>query len=557
MECHICYIYVTRAGWYKGVIINVIYLHICATISVEYRKFVTKYQKNKTMSESKRIKTALVSVYHKDGLDEIISKLHAEGVEFLSTGGTRQFIESLGFPCRAVEDLTSYPSILGGRVKTLHPKIFGGILCRRELEQDIQQIGKYDIPEIDLVIVDLYPFEDTVASGADEQAVIEKIDIGGISLIRAAAKNYKDVVIVASKAQYKPFLDILTEKGANTTLTERRWFAKEAFAVSSYYDTAIFNYFDGEDNSAFRCAVNEQKTLRYGENPHQKGYFYGALDKMFDQIHGKEISYNNLLDINAAIELIDEFKGETTFAILKHNNACGLASRPTLLEAWKDALAGDPVSAFGGVLITNGVVDKAAAEEITKIFFEVIIAPDYDVDALEILGQKKNRIILVRKSGGKLPVRQFRSLLNGVLVQDRDLKIETPEDLKPVTHREPTPQEVEDMLFANKIVKNSKSNSIVLAKGKQLYASGVGQTSRVDALKQAIEKARSFGFDLHGAVMASDAFFPFPDCVEIAHEAGITAVIQPGGSIKDQLSFDYCNEHDMAMVITGFRHFKH
>ena len=508
------------------------------------------------MSETKRIKTALVSVYHKEGLDEIITKLHEEGVEFLSTGGTRQFIESLGYPCKAVEDLTSYPSILGGRVKTLHPKVFGGILFRRGLEQDQQQVEKYDIPAIDLVIVDLYPFEATVASGAGEAEIIEKIDIGGISLIRAAAKNYNDVVIVASQSQYQPLRDILMERGAQTTLEERRWFAKEAFSVSSGYDTAIFNYFDAGEGTSFRCAVGGQKTLRYGENPHQQGYFYGDLEAVFDQIHGKEISYNNLGDINAAVELIDEFGADTTFAVLKHNNACGLATRPTVLEAWRDALAGDPVSAFGGVLITNGVVDKAAAEEINKIFFEVIIAPDYDVDALEILGQKKNRIILVRKPAA-LPRRQFRSLLNGVLVQDRDLKVETPEDLKVVTVKSPTEEEVADMLFANKIVKNSKSNAIVLAKGRQLLASGVGQTSRVDALKQAIEKAKSFGFDLHGAVMASDAFFPFPDCVEIAGNEGITAVIQPGGSIKDQLSFDYCNEHGMAMVTTGFRHFKH
>ena len=507
------------------------------------------------MSETKRIKRALVSVYHKEGLNEIISKLHEEGVEFLSTGGTRQFIESLGYPCRAVEDLTSYPSILGGRVKTLHPKIFGGILCRRALEQDRQQTEKYEIPEIDLVIVDLYPFEATVASGAPEADIIEKIDIGGISLIRAAAKNYNDVVIVASQAQYKPLADILMEHGATTTLEERRWFAKEAFGVSSHYDTAIFNYFDGDAGSAFRCSANNRTALRYGENPHQNGCFYGHLDQMFDQIHGKEISYNNLLDINAAVELMDEFD-ETTFAILKHNNACGLASRPTVLEAWRDALAGDPVSAFGGVLITNAVVNKETAEEIDKIFFEVIIAPDYDVDALEVLGQKKNRIILVRKQAER-PKKQFRSLLNGVLVQDRDLKVETPDDLKTVTTKAPTAQEVEDMLFANKIVKNSKSNAIVLAKGKQLLASGVGQTSRVDALKQAIEKAKNFGFDLHGAVMASDAFFPFPDCVEIADKEGITAVIQPGGSIKDQLTFDYCDAHGMAMVTTGFRHFKH
>ncbi len=507
------------------------------------------------MTDMKKIKTALISVYHKEGLDEIITKLHAEGVTFLSTGGTRSFIESLGFPCQAVEDLTSYPSILGGRVKTLHPKVFGGILCRRDLEGDQQQIAQYEIPEIDLVIVDLYPFEDTVASGAEEPAIIEKIDIGGISLIRAGAKNFKDVVIVASKAQYQPLADILADHGANTTLEERRWFAKEAFAVSSHYDSAIFNYFDGEEGSALRIAVEEHKQLRYGENPHQKGYFYGDLNAMFDQIHGKEISYNNLLDIHAAVDLINEFS-ETTVAILKHNNACGLASRTTLVEAWKDALAGDPVSAFGGVIITNAPVDKETAEEMNKIFFEVVIAPDYDMEALQILQQKKNRIILVRKEVA-LPTVQIRTALNGYLIQDKDLNIETPDDLKQVTDKAPTAAEVEDMLFANKIVKNSKSNSIVLAKGKQLIASGVGQTSRVDALKQAIEKAHSFGFSLEGAVMASDAFFPFPDCVEIAGNEGVTAVIQPGGSVKDDLSFQYCNEHGIAMVTTGIRHFKH
>ena len=507
------------------------------------------------MTEAKRIKTALVSVYHKDGLDEIISKLHEEGVEFLSTGGTRQFIEGLGYPCRAVEELTTYPSILGGRVKTLHPKVFGGILCRRDVEQDRQQIEKYEIPEIDLVIVDLYPFEATVASGAPEADIIEKIDIGGISLIRAAAKNYKDVVIVASQAQYQPLRDILMEHGATTSLEERRWFAKEAFAVSSNYDSAIFNYFDGGEGSAFRYSANNQKTLRYGENPHQKGYFYGNLDEMFDQIHGKEISYNNMLDIEAALELISDFD-RTAVAVIKHNNACGCAEGATVLEAWNAALEADPVSAFGGIIVSNRPIDKATAEEMHKIFFEVVIAPDYSPEALEILEGKKNRIILARKQG-KLPTKQFRSLLNGVLVQDRDLKVETPEDLKVVTVKAPTAQEIDDMLFANKIVKNSKSNAIVLAKGHQLLASGVGQTSRVDALKQAIEKAKSFGFDLHGAVMASDAFFPFPDCVEIAGNEGITAVIQPGGSIKDQLSFDYCNEHGIAMVTTGFRHFKH
>jgi len=507
------------------------------------------------MSEPKKIKTALISVFHKDGLDEIVERLHADGVEFLSTGGTRQFIESKGFACKAVEDLTTYPSILGGRVKTLHPKVFGGILCRRDVTEDQKQIAQYEIPEIDLVIVDLYPFEETVTSGAAEQDIIEKIDIGGISLIRAAAKNYKDVVIVASKDQYKPLQDMLNEHGATSTMEERRWFAKEAFGVSSYYDTHIFNYFDGEEHTAFRSAFNDQKMLRYGENPHQKGYFFGDLDAIFDQIHGKEISYNNLTDINAAIELIDEFE-ETTFAVLKHNNACGIASRPTVLDAWKDALSGDPVSAYGGVLITNAPIDKEAAEEIGKIFFEVIIAPDYDVDALDILTQKKNRIILVRKDA-KFPKLQFHSLLNGVQFQERDLDIETKSDLKVVTEKAPTDTEIEDMLFANKIVKNSKSNTIVLAKGRQLLASGVGQTSRVDALKQAIEKAKNFGFDLHGAVMASDAFFPFPDCVEIADNEGITAVIQPGGSVRDQLSFDYCNDHGLAMVTTGIRHFKH
>lgn len=507
------------------------------------------------MADSKKIKTALVSVYHKDKLDEIIRALHADGVQFISTGGTQSFIESLGIPCQAVESLTTYPSILGGRVKTLHPKIFGGILARRALPEDLAQMEQYEIPEIDLVIVDLYPFEDTVASGAEEQAIIEKIDIGGISLIRAAAKNYKDVVIVASQAQYEPFLNLLKEQGATTTLDTRRWFAKEAFAVSSHYDSAIFNYFDGDSASAFRYTANNSKMLRYGENPHQKGVFFGDFNSLFEQLQGKEISYNNLLDIDAAVNLMADFD-DVTFAILKHNNACGVASRPTVLEAWKDALAGDPVSAFGGVLITNAVLDRATAEEINKIFFEVIIAPDYDTDALEILTQKKNRIILVQKNA-KLPTRQVRSVLNGVLVQDKDLKVEGAEDMKTVTKKAPTASEIEDMIFANKIVKHSKSNSIVLAKNKQLCASGVGQTSRVDALKQAVEKAGNFQFDLNGAVMASDAFFPFPDCVEIAKNAGVTAVVQPGGSIKDQESVDYCDNNGVAMVMTGFRHFKH
>ncbi len=507
------------------------------------------------MTATKRIKRALVSVYHKDGLDEILKKLNAEGVSFVSTGGTKTFIESLGIACDAVEDLTGYPSILGGRVKTLHPKVFGGILARRENEGDQAQLAQYEIPEIDLVIVDLYPFEETVASGADEQSIIEKIDIGGISLIRAAAKNFKDVVIVASKHQYTPLLNLLNEKGAETSLEDRKWFAKEAFAVSSGYDSAIFNYFDNREGSYFRVAIDQPMHLRYGENPHQKGLFYGQFNNMFDQLHGKEISYNNLLDIDAAVNLIDEFD-ELTFAILKHNNACGVASRSNVVDAWKDALAGDPVSAFGGILITNTTINKEAAEEINKIFFEVIIAPAYDADALAILEQKKNRIVLVRKECKTCPM-QFRSLLNGALMQEKDLSIQTESDLVAMTEKQPSAKEVEDLLFANKIVKNSKSNAITLVKNKQLCASGIGQTSRVDSLKQAIEKAHSFNFDLQGAVMASDAFFPFPDCVEIADKVGITAVIQPGGSIKDELSVAYCNEHNIAMVKTGVRHFKH
>lgn len=508
------------------------------------------------MNCNRKIKTALVSVFHKDGLNEILELLNANGVKFLSTGGTQAFIQSLGYECDAVEDLTGYPSILGGRVKTLHPKVFGGILNRRDNSTDQSETIQYEIPSIDLVIVDLYPFEATVASGAPEEDIIEKIDIGGISLIRAAAKNFNDVAIVASKGQYSMLLDMLRANGdASTTLEDRRALAKAAFAVSSQYDSAIFNYFDKDDTSALRLAVDGAKVMRYGENPHQKGFFFGNFDEMFSQLHGKEISYNNLLDIDAAVNLINDFT-ETSFAILKHNNACGLASRATVVEAWKDALAGDPISAFGGVLITNGEVDKEAAEEINKIFFEVIIAPVYTADALEILKQKKNRIILVQKST-KVASRLVRTTLNGVLMQERDLHIETHEELKQATVKAVAPEQIDDLLFANKIVKHSKSNAIVLAKNKQLVASGIGQTSRVDALKQAIEKAHSFNFDLNGAVMASDAFFPFGDCVEIAHNAGITAVIQPGGSVRDNESVDFCNAHDMAMVMTGIRHFKH
>ncbi|MBN2765076.1 MAG: bifunctional phosphoribosylaminoimidazolecarboxamide formyltransferase/IMP cyclohydrolase [Paludibacteraceae bacterium] len=505
--------------------------------------------------ERKLIKKALVSVYQKDKLDIIIKKLHAEGVEFISTGGTQTFIESLDIPCAAVEDLTGYPSILGGRVKTLHPKVFGGILSRRDLEQDNEQLAEYQIPEIDLVIVDLYPFEATVAAGADEPTTIEKIDIGGISLIRAAAKNFKDVIIVASQDQYQPLLEVLNANGAYSTVEERRWFAKEAFAVSSHYDAAIFNYFDGDDKSHFRLTQNNSKTLRYGENPHQRGVFFGKFEDMFEQLQGKEISYNNLLDIDAAVNLINDFD-DITFAVLKHNNACGIASRPVLVDAWNAALAGDPVSAFGGVLITNAIIDKATAEEMNKIFFEVVIAPDYDLEAIEILSQKKNRIILILKNA-KLQKQQMRTLLNGVLMQDKDLHTEVAGELKVVTEVSPSEQEVEDLIFANKIVKHTKSNAIVLAKNKQMCASGVGQTSRVDALVHAIEKAESFNFDLKGAVMASDAFFPFPDCVQIAAEAGVTAVVQPGGSINDQKSIDTCNEKGLSMVTTGFRHFKH
>jgi len=505
--------------------------------------------------DKKQIKRALISVYHKDNIDTIIKKLYAEGVELLSTSGTAQFIEDLGIPCRKVEDLTGYPSIFGGRVKTLHPAIMGGILARRELSDDRRQMSEFHIDAIDLVIVDLYPFDQAVKSGAAEDEIIEKIDIGGISLIRAAAKNYNDVLVVASQAQYEPLFQLLEESGAQSTEEERRWFAKEAFAISSLYDSLIFNYLDNGKFSALRVAENDVKLLRYGENPHQKGLFFGNFEQMFEQLQGKEISYNNLLDIDAAVALINDFE-EVTFAILKHNNACGLASRETIFQAWLDALAGDTVSAFGGVLVTNAIIDRQTAEEINKIFFEVIIAPDYDLAALEILSQKKNRIILILKDI-KLNNRQLRSLLNGFLVQERDNKTENAADLKFVTETTPTAAEIDDLIFANKIVKHSKSNAIVLAKGKQLIGSGVGQMSRVDALEQAVAKAKHFKFDLQGAVMASDAFFPFADCVEIAYNEGITAIVQPGGSVNDQKSIDFCNKNGVAMAMTGIRHFKH
>ncbi|RDI15884.1 bifunctional phosphoribosylaminoimidazolecarboxamide formyltransferase/IMP cyclohydrolase [Flavobacterium sp. AG291] len=504
----------------------------------------------------KKISSALISVFDKDGLEPIVKKLHEQGVTFYSTGGTEAFIKDLGIPVVPVEDVTSYPSILGGRVKTLHPKVFGGILNRQDNPSDVQQMQEFDIPQIDLVIVDLYPFEKTVASGASEADIIEKIDIGGISLIRAAAKNFKDTVIVASVNEYAEFLEVITNNNGGTTLAERKSFATKAFHTSSHYDTAIFNYFN-EDETFYKESVSNGQVLRYGENPHQKGYFFGDFDKMFTKLHGKELSYNNLLDVDAAVNLIGEFKNDNpTFAILKHNNACGLATRSTVKEAYLDALAGDPTSAFGGVLISNAKIDKAAADEINNLFCEVVIAPGYEDDALAVLQEKKNRIILIQNEV-ELPAKQVRTCLNGLLVQDKDNITDNKEHLTTVTVTSPTTQEVEDLLFASKICKHTKSNTIVFAKNKQLYASGTGQTSRVDALRQAVEKAQSFNFDLNGAVMASDAFFPFPDCVELAKNAGITAVIQPGGSIKDELSINYCNENNVAMVFTGTRHFKH
>ena len=508
------------------------------------------------MNSTKKIASALISVFDKTGLEPIVKALHQNNVTIYSTGGTETFIKSFGIPVVAVEDITSFPEILGGRVKTLHPKIFGGILNRQDHSGDVQQMQEFNIPQIDLVIVDLYPFEKTVASGASEADIIEKIDIGGISLIRAAAKNFKDTVIVPSVEDYASFLNFYTENNGATTLENRRLLATKAFHVSSHYDGAIFNYFN-TDETYLKTSVANGQILRYGENPHQKGFFFGDFDQMFTKVHGKELSYNNLLDVDAAVNLMNEFKGdEPTFAILKHNNACGLASRSTMKQAYLDALAADPTSAFGGVLIANGKIDLATAEEINKLFCEVVIAPAYDQEAIDLLEEKKNRIILIINEV-ELPQKNVRTCLNGVLVQDKDNVTDSKSHLKTVTNSAPTADEIEDLLFASKICKHTKSNTIVFAKNKQLCASGTGQTSRVDALKQAIEKATSFEFDLTGAVMASDAFFPFPDCVEIANKAGITAVIQPGGSIKDELSINYCNDNNMAMVFTGIRHFKH
>jgi phosphoribosylaminoimidazolecarboxamide formyltransferase/IMP cyclohydrolase len=508
------------------------------------------------MSTSKTIKSALISVFHKDGLAPIVKKLDELNVTIYSTGGTEKFIKELGINVIPVDEVTSYPSILGGRVKTLHPKVFGGILNRQDNESDIAELKEYNIPQIDLVIVDLYPFENTVASGAPEQDIVEKIDIGGISLIRASAKNFKDTFTVSSMDQYEEFLSILSENNGETSIEQRKKFAAKSFNISSHYDTAIFNYFN-EDEVVFKASQQNSKTLRYGENPHQKGYFFGDLDAMFDKLHGKELSYNNLLDVDAAVNLMAEFKAEApTFAILKHNNACGFAQRENMKQAYVDALAGDPVSAFGGVLIANSEIDAETAEEIHKLFCEVVIAPSYSDAALQTLKGKKNRIILIQKEV-ELPNQIVRTSLNGLLVQDKDYITDKLADLSYATNNKPTESELSDLLFASKLCKNTKSNTIVLVKDKQLLASGAGQTSRVDALNQAIEKATNFGFDLKGSVMASDAFFPFPDCVEIADKAGVESVIQPGGSIKDQLSVDYCNANNLSMVMTGTRHFKH
>jgi phosphoribosylaminoimidazolecarboxamide formyltransferase/IMP cyclohydrolase len=509
------------------------------------------------MSNSKKIKSALISVFYKDNLEPVIKKLNELGVTIYSTGGTQTFIENMGLPVVAVESLTSFPEILGGRVKTLHPKIFGGILGRRELDSDVAQMEAHDIPNIDLVIVDLYPFEETLASGASEEDIIEKIDIGGISLIRAAAKNFNDVVIVSSRNDYASLLELLNEKNGASDLSDRKTFAAKAFAMSSHYDSAIFNYFNTtEQLPILKHSINNGSTLRYGENPHQKGVFYGDLEAMFEKLNGKELSYNNLLDVDAAVNLIADFTTEPTFAILKHNNACGVASRPTIFEAYTDALAGDPVSAFGGILISNTEIDFETAEAINKLFCEVVIAPSYSENALAILKSKNNRIILVQKPIA-LPTKLMRTLLNGIVEQDKDAVTETNANLTTVTNVAPTDAQLKDLLFANKLAKHTKSNTIVIVKNNQLLASGTGQTSRVDALKHAISKALSFGFDLKGAVMASDAFFPFADCVEIAHKVGIDTVIQPGGSIKDKDSIEYCNAKGMSMVFTGTRHFKH
>lgn len=497
--------------------------------------------------QMKKISSALISVYYKEGLEPILDLLKKHDVKIYSTGGTQTFIENLNMKVTPVEEATGFPSILGGRVKTLHPAIFGGILHRRNNSQDLEEINKFNIPPIDLIIVDLYPFEETLKNNGSEEEIIEKIDIGGVSLIRAAAKNYNDTLIVANKNLYQLLSEQLSNNEGKTSIETRKSFAEQAFLTTSTYDTAIYNYFAGKKNYE----------LRYGENPHQQATFTGNLEKLFTKHQGKELSYNNLLDIDAALSLVLDFpKTEPVFAIIKHNNACGMAIRPTLKQAYLDALAGDPVSAFGGILCCNTEVDEATAEEMDKLFFEIVIAPAYSDQAIQILQSKKNRIILATNDTS-MPNQMTRTILNGVLTQDRDSKTETFSDLKVITNKQPNEAEKRDMVVANILVKHTKSNAIILVKNNQLLASGTGQTSRVDALNQAIHKAKHLGFNLNGAVMSSDAFFPFPDCVEIAHNEGINAVIQPGGSIKDALSVDYCNANNMAMVMTGNRHFKH
>ena len=508
------------------------------------------------MIDQIKITSALISVYSKDGIEEIAKKLEAHNVHIYSTGGTYDFLKSKGIQATSIEEVTTYPSILGGRVKTLHPKVFGGILWRRDQLSDVKDVEHYDIPSIDLVIVDLYPFEKTIANTDNEEEIIEKIDIGGISLIRAAAKNYRHVVVVPSSDFYNSFLKLLEEKNGFTNVDDRRHFAAQAINVSSHYDTQIFNYFNrNEKITAFKQSQIVSFPMRYGENPHQKGIFHGNLTGNFEQLHGKELSYNNLVDIDAAISLISEFT-EPAVAIIKHTNPCGVACRETIKESYLDALACDSLSAYGGIVITNRKMDIVTAEELNKLFFEILLAPDYEKNALEVLKSKKNRIIL-RQIPLSFSSRQFKSVLNGVLEQDRDLKIETEDDFQYVTKKKPSVKEIQELLFANRIVKHLKSNTIVITKNRQLIGCGMGQTSRVDAMKQAILKAKTFGFDPKGAVMASDAFFPFADSVEIAHEAGITAVIQPGGSIRDADSVKFCDDHDIAMVFTGIRHFKH
>lgn len=504
---------------------------------------------------TKKIKSALISVFYKDGLEPIVKKLHQLGVTIYSTGGTQQFIETLGLPCIPVESLTSYPSILGGRVKTLHPSVFGGILGRRDQPTDIEEMSRYHIPEIDLVIVDLYPFEETVANTKDDKAIIEKIDVGGPSMIRGAAKNHKDVVVIASRREYGWLGNLLQEQKGETTLEQRRMLAARAFEVCAHYDVVIAKYFSGSGMDYFLESVASPKDMRYGENPHQSARFFGDLGALFDQVNGKELSYNNLVDVNAAVELIQEFDGSAAaFAIIKHTNVCGVAVRPTLKAAWDSALAGDPESAFGGVLACNVPVDRATAEAINEIFFEVLIAPAFNADALEILKSKKNRILLVQKKQVD-PVQQYRSLLNGVLIQSPDEGNFV--EWKEAGGRVSTEAEKADLNFANIVCKHLKSNAIALVKDLQLVGKGCGQTSRVDSVRQAIAKAGQFNFDLQGAVLASDAFFPFNDSVQIAHKAGVTAFIQPGGSIRDKDSIDYCVENKLVMVITGMRHFKH